>query len=214
MRILALEFSTDRRSAAVIVDGAAAGEESVQGGRDTPALRLVEAALESAGVERELIEGVAVGLGPGSYTGIRASIALAEGWQLARGTRVTGVSSARAIAATARQEGLRGLTAVLIDAQRNEFYSAVYELEEAGVREVEAVRLSTAEEATGLAGRVPVVLSPDAWERFPGARCVFPRAAVVGELAAAGSQWVEGETLEPVYLRETTFVKAPAPRRF
>jgi tRNA threonylcarbamoyladenosine biosynthesis protein TsaB len=82
-------------------------------------LRLVEAALDSAGVERELIEGVAVGLGPGSYTGIRASIALAEGWQLARGTRVTGVSSARAIAATARQEGLRGLTAVLIGAQRN-----------------------------------------------------------------------------------------------
>lgn len=79
---------------------------------------------------------------------------------------------------------------------------------------MEAVRLITAEEATGLAGRMPVVLSPDAWERFPGARCVFPRAAVVGELAAAGPQWVEGETLEPVYLRETTFVKAPTPRRF
>ena len=48
---------------------------------------------------REAIEAIAVGLGPGSYTGIRAAIALAQGWQLAREVKTLGVSSVAAMAA-------------------------------------------------------------------------------------------------------------------
>ena len=47
---------------------------------------------------------------------------------------------------------------------------------------------------------------------FPGGRIVFPRAAVLGQLALHRNNFVPGEKLEPIYLRETTFVKAPPPR--
>jgi len=61
-------------------------EQAEAAGQDVPPLRLVERALAEAKVERGQIECVAVGLGPGSYTGIRGAIALAQGWQLARGS--------------------------------------------------------------------------------------------------------------------------------
>ncbi len=41
---------------------------------------------------------------------------------------------------------------------------------------------------------------------------VFPRAATLGQLAAGRADFVSGEKLEPIYLRETKFVKAPPPR--
>ena len=55
---------------------------------------LIDDALREAGVEREQIDCLAIGLGPGSYTGVRAAIAVAQGWQLARGIRLLGVSTA------------------------------------------------------------------------------------------------------------------------
>jgi tRNA threonylcarbamoyl adenosine modification protein YeaZ len=65
---------------------------------------LVEEALRQARCEREEIETIAVGLGPGSYTGIRGAIALAQGWQLGRGVNVIGLSSVECLAAGAEQE--------------------------------------------------------------------------------------------------------------
>jgi len=66
---------------------------------------------------------IAVGLGPGSYTGVRAAIALAQGWQLAREIKLLGVSSVEAIAVQAQAEKIFGRVNVVMDAQRNEFLS-------------------------------------------------------------------------------------------
>ena len=92
MKILAVEFSSPQRSAAVVQSGGATGGGVPplllgRAGRPTGhrALGLVEEALQHARCEREEIEAIAVGLGPGSYTGIRGAIALAQGWQLGRG---------------------------------------------------------------------------------------------------------------------------------
>ena len=71
---------------------------------------------------------IAVGLGPGSYTGIRAAIAMAQGWQLARGVKLLGVSSAEALAAQAQAENIFGRVNLVIDAQRGEFYLATWEI--------------------------------------------------------------------------------------
>ena len=80
MKILALELSTSRRSAAVW--DPASGRVGVayeNGGRNSRPVALVEAALREAGAERQEVSVLAVGLGPGSYTGIRIAIALAQG---------------------------------------------------------------------------------------------------------------------------------------
>src|SRR5687768_8901395 len=102
MKILALEFSSERRSVAVVENGDVLGEAHEQGGKHTRAFELIERALAAARLEREQIECVAVGLGPGSYMGIRIAIAIAQGWQLARGVKTAGVKSAE----EARRVGL------------------------------------------------------------------------------------------------------------
>ena len=56
------------------------------------------------------------------------------------------------------------------------------------------------------------VLGPSAAELFPSARNLYPDAAILGRLAAARRDFVPGEKLEPIYLRETAFKKAPPPR--
>ena len=69
--------------------------------------------MADAKVERREIECIVVGLGPGSYTGIRGAIALAQGWQLASGVKLLGVSSVEGIAAQAQAEGIHGCVDVL-----------------------------------------------------------------------------------------------------
>ena len=129
MKMLAFEFSSPQRSVAVC-DGAAAVGEAIDSspGNAMQPLALTEQALRQAGLEREQIEGIVIGLGPGSYTGIRAAIALAQGWQLGRGVRLLGVSSAECVAAQAQTDGLPGKVTVVIDAQRGEFYLAGFEI--------------------------------------------------------------------------------------
>ena len=88
MTILAIEFSSLQRSVAIVRGGAGPGasaiSEAVETGADgTGAFGLIQSALREAGLERGEVETLAVGLGPGSYTGIRVALAIAQGWQLA-----------------------------------------------------------------------------------------------------------------------------------
>ncbi len=216
MKILALEFSSNQRSVAVLDSAAgtsAAAEVVETGGRSTQALGMIEEALRQAQVEREQLDCLTVGLGPGSYTGIRAAISVAQGWQLATPIKLIGISSADAVAAEAHATGLRGQVAVVIDAQRNEFYLAIYDLGGAGWQELNPLRLATLAEA-GAITEGTLVIGPEVTRWFPQGRLVLPRAAQLAQMAQHRTDFVAGELLEPIYLRQTKFVKAPPPRSF
>ncbi len=133
MKILAIEFSSARRGVAVVEGGRVLGLAEGDGLTPGP-FALIESALRAAGVEREQIECIALGRGPGSYTGVRSAIALAQGWQLALGVKLLAISSAEVLAATAQTAGVTGRVAVVIDALRGEFYSASYAVAVAGWR--------------------------------------------------------------------------------
>jgi tRNA A37 threonylcarbamoyladenosine modification protein TsaB len=252
MTILAVEFSSAQRSVAVVKakEGATAGllteviESRAHGGQ---ALGMISEALREAQLEREQIETLVIGLGPGSYAGIRSAIALAQGWQLATpfgvprklsgpgvsdvpggaarareqtpkgrasnsGVKLLGLSSADCLTAQAHAEGLSGRVQVVIDAQRNEFYLAGYQLGRAGWHEIEPLRLATLAEVQSLKDRGETLLGPEVTRWFPGSRALFPRAATLGQLALNRSDFISGESLAPIYLRQTQFVKAPPPR--
>jgi len=213
MKILAFEFSSPQRSVAAC-DGAVAVGEAIDTapGNTMKPLALTAQALHQAGLEREQIEWIALGLGPGSYTGIRVAIALAQGWQLGRGVKLLGVSSAECVAAQAQAEGLTGKVAVAIDAQRGEFYLAGYEISAGGRREVSPLRLATLAEVQAREQAGELLIGPEVTRWFPRGQIVFPRAALLAQLAKGRSDFVAGEKLEPIYLRETTFVKAPTSR--
>ena len=208
MTILALEFSSARRSVALARGGTVLAEAAVQSdARGTDAFGLIEKVLADAKISRAEIEVIAVGIGPGSYTGIRAAIAVAQGWQLATGVNLLSVSSAAAIAAQAQAENLFGRVNVVIDAQRGEFYLAGWELSPTQRTAVSLLKIVTLAEVEARKAAGEICVGPEL------APAGFPSAARVAQLAAGRMDFVAGEKLEPIYLRETTFIKAPAAPR-
>ncbi len=145
MKILALEFSSGQRSAAVLNSAASSisSFEVVETGERGP-FGMIEEALRQAGIEREQIEVLAVGLGPGSYTGIRAAIAIAQGWQLASDAKLLGVGSDEVLAEQSRAQGMIGKVNVVIDAQRNEFYLERFEITAERYSRLDPLRLARA----------------------------------------------------------------------
>ena len=87
-------------------------------------LPLIELLFESTGVSLQDITGLALSIGPGSFTGLRIGLStvkgLAYGWQIP----VVGVSTLFAHAA--RVTDYEGLICVLLDARKNEVYAAVF----------------------------------------------------------------------------------------
>jgi len=208
MTILALEFSSDRRSVALARNGELLAEAVQQTeARATDALGLIEKVLASARISREEIEVMAVGLGPGSYTGIRAAIAVAQGWQLARGVKLLGVSSVEALAARAQAEKFFGRVNVAVDAQRGEFYLAGWEITASSLVEVEPLKIVSAAEVQSRMATDGLLVGPSA------ENVLFPSAAMVAQLAAGRNDFVRGEDLQPIYLRETSFVKSSIGRQ-
>lgn len=203
MTILAFEFSSARRSVALARDGIVLSEAVETGGyRVTNAFGLTEKVLANAKVSREEVEVIAVGIGPGSYTGIRAAIAIAQGWQLAREIKLLGISCAEVLAVQAQAEKLYGSVNVIIDAQRGEFYLATWEISVDERKEISPLKIEPAVEIEALKLAGEICVGPEM------ERILFPSAAMLARLAAARTNFVAGEKLEPIYLRETTFVKA------
>lgn len=212
MTILALEFSTDRRDVAVLHDGKVCGQASEEGGRASHPFSLVDTALKQAQLEREQIQRIVIGIGPGSYTGIRAAIAVAQGWQLGRNVEVGGLATTDVLVAQARRSGLRGKICPIIDAQRGEVYLAEYEVDESGFKQTSVLRIAAQTEIAKLATEGACFIGPDATRWISTGLVLLPSAAVMAELACQSFTPVPAEMLEPIYLREVSFVKAPPAR--
>ena len=217
MKILALEFSSSQRSVALLDDqtgiAKAPGIFAVKtDARNMRPLSLVDAVLRDAKIKPEHIEYLVVGTGPGSYNGIRSAIAVAQGWQLAQPVRLLGISSVECLAAQAQDQGCSGRVNLVSDAQRNEFYLASYEISSSQRREVRPLRMAVVAEVQSLLNAGELVIGPEVQRWFSAARPLFPEAATLAKLAVGRTDFLSGEKLEPIYLREINFVKAPPPR--
>jgi tRNA threonylcarbamoyladenosine biosynthesis protein TsaB len=212
MTILALEFSSVQRSVAVARDGHMLAEAFETGERGTNVFGLIKTVLEGAKIGREEVEILVVGLGPGSYTGIRVGLAIAQGWQLARGVKLLGIGSAECLASQAQAAKIFGRVNVVIDAQRGEFYLAAYEVSADCVREVAPLKIVTTVEIETRAGAGEILTGPAVARWLPAGENLFPQAATLAQLAARRKDFSRGEKLEPVYLRTANFVKAPPAR--
>jgi tRNA threonylcarbamoyladenosine biosynthesis protein TsaB len=126
--ILGLDTATSATTAAVWAPGGPAlerrddpppGERPRHAGR---LLGLVEEVVASVGWEE--VERIAVGVGPGGFTGLRLGIATARGLAQARDLPVVGVSSLRALAVGAEIEAAGHPVVAVIDARRGEVFAA------------------------------------------------------------------------------------------
>ena len=116
MLILAFDTATDVATSALVWDGEVVGERAT---RPVALLEDVDALLRRGGVRDSQLEGLAVGTGPGSFTGLRMGLATARALALALDLPVAGVSTLDALAA-----GAPGSLPV-IDAKRREIFTLV-----------------------------------------------------------------------------------------
>jgi tRNA threonylcarbamoyladenosine biosynthesis protein TsaB len=185
MLILAFDTATEVATSALVADGEVLGERS---SRAATLMEGVDALLRQGGTQTRELEALAVGTGPGSFTGVRIGLSTARGLALALGLPVAGVSTLDALAA-----GASGAVPV-IDARRSEIFVpgrvlAPEELDvEAGRLHVGsgAVRYRALLEAKG--AEIP----PDADDRH------VPRARFHAQLAR---EFRPAEEVEPLYLR-------------
>jgi tRNA threonylcarbamoyladenosine biosynthesis protein TsaB len=114
MLMLAFDTATDAATSALVWDGEVLGERTSRASR---ILEDVDALLRQGGVREAQLDGIVVGTGPGSFTGLRIGLVTARALAFSLGTPVAGVSTLAALAA-----GAPGAVPV-VDARRRDVFS-------------------------------------------------------------------------------------------
>ena len=170
MFLLALDRSTAVASAALFRDGALvrAVEAASRVRGDCDVAALAASALEGSGAGFADLGAFAVGLGPGSFSGVRSALAFLDGLALPSGAEIAGIASSAAFAWTLLRDTAPGSAAFVVgDARRDTLWLARYERAEgegATLRETDAPAALPAPEALAriAADSGAAVLSPDA----------------------------------------------------
>lgn len=196
--VLAIEASSLRPSIALCGPGdeRLGHWEAPLGSRGTAELAAaVSALLKARNLRAADLLGVAVGIGPGSYTGTRSAIALARGIAFPSGLPLVGVPSVAATARAAlRADPALQRVVVLIDARRGEVYRADYAREGLGLRVQRPPRLVPATEAEPPPDPLLSVIR----EPVPEA---YDVAGLGRERLAAGGD--EPASVRPLYLKRS-----------
>lgn len=217
MNLLAIETSTEACSVALVH-----GDEVIVRSEIAPrrhaelVLPMADALLAEAGLGRHALDGIAVGRGPGAFTGVRLGISLAQGMALALDRPVVTVSSLAALALEAPEDEAAILA--VIDARMGEIYAASYRRDgNGGLVALDEERVCTAESlvlpdtaAWHVVGTGWATYGAVLGARLTGALLTsdgacFPQAQHVAELAVRefkAGHALAPELALPVYLRD------------
>jgi tRNA threonylcarbamoyladenosine biosynthesis protein TsaB len=125
LKLLALETSTESCSVALQLDGRRFVRRATgAAARAGEVLTFVDAVTHEAGAKLRDLDGIAFGRGPGSFTGVRMAVAVAQGLAYAANLRLVGVSSLEAVAHQALQRHPdRQAVLVCNDARMSQVYA-------------------------------------------------------------------------------------------
>jgi len=212
MMILGLDTSTLAGSIALIRDEQILGEVSFNLGRKHTERLLPEMdwLFHRLGLEPKSIEGIAVGIGPGSFTGVRVGLATAKGLALSLSVPIVGVSSLEALAWSVRFYD--GPILALLDARKGEVFARFYQ----GGKNFQAGSehlvippdrlIPMIKEKTLAVGEGSRIYQDQFQGKaaFAGFEFEYPRASIIGKLGWERLARKETDPLEqmvPIYLR-------------
>lgn len=224
MRLLAIDLSSAQGSVALLENGELREEMCWRAAARTgqPIFSATPRLLQRHGWAPDDLDAIAVGRGPGSYTGLRMAIAYAQGLAMPRSTSLYAVKSSEALAHALSEAQSNQRIFVVGDARRGTLW--VHEFERTSASEVKFIRdisVSLAQVDAVLPSDA-LAVSPD-WDRLVAAGVVkpgdtrwitgnrYPRAAEVGLVAAQRLRaGIPSEPLLPIYTHPAVAAKTPA----
>ena len=213
MKLLAIETATEACSVAVLVDGAIRERFEIAPRRHAElTLPWAGELLAEAGVAKSQLDAIAVGRGPGAFTGVRLAIALAQGIALALDRPLLPVSTLAALAM--RADGDRILAA--IDARMGEVYCGWFRAQGDGLHAIGPEWMAAPADVdvderllvgvgTGFAAAEGVLAENLISKLVACDPVALPHASDLARIAAldfAAGRAIAPDALEPAYLRD------------
>ncbi|MEO0345012.1 MAG: tRNA (adenosine(37)-N6)-threonylcarbamoyltransferase complex dimerization subunit type 1 TsaB [Pseudomonadota bacterium] len=222
--LLAIETSTVACSVAVGgAEGTALQERHEPGAHASHIMAMIDTALEDGGIEMNALGGIVYGQGPGSFTGVRIAVALAQGLAAGLSVPVLGVSSLAVLAQVAVAANPGRALLVVQDARMGEVYAGTYAPNVAGiVRATGADRLLEPDAVTALKDGVvlggalqsmPALaarLEDCGMMTAPELMLPSARELLVLARAAGDTGWTPAANAAAVYLRQQVATAKPA----
>lgn len=210
MRVIAVDTSSERTSVALVDEGAVRGEVRLVTAMPSVAvLPALEFLLRSAGIGPADVEGYAVVVGPGSFTGVRVGLGTVQGLALGSGRPCVGVSTLDVLAAGIVGEGDR--LVAMVDAYRDEVFVGRYDREAEPLgppsREAPADAIASLPAGGVVTGDGALRHEAAIRSRATGVRIVpqpFLAATLgrVGERLLRAGHGIAAAELRPLYLRD------------
>lgn len=220
MRVLGIDTASGIASVAILDDDRVLAEtRSETAGHRADLLVLVDAVCTGAGMSPRELDGVAIGAGPGSFTGLRIGMATAKGIAFAAQRPLWAVSSLAALAHAELEAMPSGVVVAVLDARRGEVYAGAYQIvpadrSESGPLHPRAGAIALIGEECVMPPSELVGFAPqgarftgDAADVYldlamlPGAWGQTPSGESVAKLAIAGSRVDVLATSAPSYIR-------------
>ena len=220
--ILAFDASTEALSVAVQGEKMIVHFEECPQQHSQKILPTIKATLSQAGLSLHDIDVIAFGRGPGSFTGVRIGVSIAQGLAYSANIPVVGISTMQVMAQQALEKHAVDNVFVAIDARMSEIYFAHYKRDEQGQAElVDDERVLKPNEL--VLSEVTGIAVGTGWQAYPDAitsqlitfdeQILLPNSQYM--LALAHTQFEQGrvtsaEEAQPVYVRDTvTWKKLP-----
>lgn len=214
MRLLAIEGATEQASVALWIDGALMyRERSAPGGHGDWLLSTVRELLAEAECPLTVIDALAFGRGPGSFTGLRVVAAIVQGLAFGANLCVIPVSDLAMLAQAEAERGDGAIVAAL-DARMGEVYWSAYQAKQGAIRTLTGESVSPPEAVHLPAGAHGWRGTGNAWLayadrlpddiRHPGA-ATLPSARslmVLGLAQLQAGRVLPPEAALPVYVRD------------
>jgi tRNA threonylcarbamoyladenosine biosynthesis protein TsaB len=217
VNILGIETSTRTGSVAVLCEQGVIAQYSlnIEITHSERLMSTVDRVLKDTGLSLKQIDGFAVAVGPGSFTGLRIGVSTIKGLAFATGKPVAAVPTLKALAFNVPHAAHP--VCPLLDARKNEVYAALYSFEGPALVQVmpEAV-ISLALLADRLAGKTvftgeaSLLFRKELESLFAGRALFAPRSAVLPSAAAVAEiglgmiragRHADPDSLTPVYIR-------------